>query len=256
MRRNGEIDLLKFLFGMMIVFYHGRIFCDPERVLFGAGFIGGEFFFLVSGYLMAEKAKHVSQKENLPSGKETADFILKKVKMLMPHVLFAYVVGVIVHCALTSNLEGSIRRLVYTVWEPFMLWTSGLGNYDLQINAQTWYISAMLLSMLVLYPIMIRNFDLFTRVIAPATAIFLFGWMAKEYGTLNHYRIWSGIAYSGILRAIAALSLGCVCWEVSQRVKCTHFTKAGRLRLSAVEVASYLLVAVGANFEKQRCWRS
>ena len=251
-KRNGAIDLLKFLFGLMVVFYHGRKFVGSERMLFGAGFIAVEFFFLVSGYLMAAKAYSVSKKENLLPGKETSDYILKKVKTLFPHVLFAYILSLAVHFLITSDLVAFTKKAVFTVWEPFMLWMSGLGTNEIQINAQAWYISAMLLAMLVLYPIMIKKFDLFTRVIAPIAAIFIFGWISHEYGTLNHYRGWSGILYSGNLRAFAVLSLGAVCWQATQWLIRIPFTKLGRGMLSLVEVTCYLLVVVGANLHSHK----
>ena len=251
-KRNGAIDLLKFLFGIMIVFYHGRIFSESERMIFGAGYIAVEFFFLVSGYLMTAKAYSVSKRENILTGKETTDFILKKVKTMLPHILFAYVVCVIVQFCITSNPLKFTKLVVHTVWEPLMLWMSGVGTNDLQINAQTWYISAMLLSMLVMYPIMIRKFDLFTHVVAPAAAIFLFGWIAQKHGSLNHYRGWAGITYSGNLRAIANLSLGSVCWVFAQKLQDVQFSKLGRTVLTIAEVSCYLLVVIGANYPDEK----
>lgn len=250
--RNGAIDLLKFLFGFMIVFYHGRIFSESGRVLFGAGFIAVEFFFLVSGYLMTAKAYRVSQKENILAGKETSDFILKKAKTLLPHLLFIYITYALLLFYLSPDTKSVANIVFLSIWEPLMLWMSGLGTMNATINAQTWYISAMLLSMLILYPILIRKFDLFTRVIAPAAAIFLLGWIAQEYGTLNHYRIWTGIAYSGLFRAIALLCLGSVCWVAAQKLQTIHFTKVGSTLLCLIEILCYLLVVIGANFPSQK----
>lgn len=249
--RNGAIDLLKFLFGLMIVFYHGRIFSESGRVLFGAGYIAVEFFFLVSGYLMTAKAYSVSKKANMLPGKETTAFILKKAKALFPHLLFIYVVCSLLLFYLSPETKKVANIVFYSIWEPLTLWMSGLGKIDATINAQTWYISAMLLSMLFLYPIMIQKFDLFTHVIAPATAILLFGWIAQEYGKLNHYNLWTGVAYSGIYRATAALCMGSVCWVAAQKLQSMHFTKRGRGMLCLIEVSCYLLVVVGANLVAQ-----
>lgn len=246
-KRNGAIDLLKFLFCMMIVIYHGRKFAPNNDVYFGAGYIAVEFFFLVSGYLMTAKAYSVSKRENLLPGRETADFILKKFKTLFPPVLFAYVASVIVQWSIIANPQKFSDRLIYTVWEPFMLWMSGVGYNNLQINAQTWYISAMLISMFVLFPIMIKKFELFTRVIAPVTAILIFGWIGKEHGTLNLYRGWTGLIYSGNLRAVAALCLGSVCWVGAQRLQAIRFKKPARVLLALAEVACYLLIVYNAN---------
>ena len=53
--RNGTIDFFKFIFFVMIMIYHGRIL-EPDRDnwIFCDGFIGVEFFFMVSGYMMAK----------------------------------------------------------------------------------------------------------------------------------------------------------------------------------------------------------
>lgn len=50
---NGLIDILKFIFSGLIVFSHGIFLAnDGEKLIFGYGLIGVEFFFVVSGYLL------------------------------------------------------------------------------------------------------------------------------------------------------------------------------------------------------------
>ena len=55
-QKNAAIDLLKFLFAMMILLFHGGKNLPGQVSLFPNGRIGVEFFFLVSGYLMAASA--------------------------------------------------------------------------------------------------------------------------------------------------------------------------------------------------------
>ncbi len=51
-QRNGEIDIFRFVFATIIVFMHfGLGF--PKINLFPSGRIGVEFYFIVTGYLMA-----------------------------------------------------------------------------------------------------------------------------------------------------------------------------------------------------------
>ena len=163
----------------------------------------------------------------------------------MPHIWFMFITCFVLVCIITSKPEAFAKTAIYAIWEPLMLWMSGLGTTI--INGSSWYISAMILSMLVLYPIMIKYFDLFVRVIAPAVAIFVYGWLSQKYGFLNHYSSWVGFTYSGMLRAIAALSLGCVCWGVAQWLKGFRFKKTGKCLLSVIEISCYFLVVVGAN---------
>ena len=51
-KRNGKIDLLRFLFAVIVLIYHSRYVVGDEKSLFLGGSFAVEFFFLVSGYLM------------------------------------------------------------------------------------------------------------------------------------------------------------------------------------------------------------
>ena len=50
---------------------------------------------------------------------------------------------------------------------------SGMAGY--RVNTVTWYISAMILAMLILYPLLIKYKDTFFFIIAPCLSIFLLG---------------------------------------------------------------------------------
>ena len=56
-QRNTCIDFLKFIFALIIVCYHTTGFYNMgSHSLCVSGYIGVEFFFIVSGYLLANKA--------------------------------------------------------------------------------------------------------------------------------------------------------------------------------------------------------
>lgn len=54
-KRNGMIDFMRFVFCILIVLEHSELF--RGRML--AGYIGVEFFFIVSGWLLMQ---HIEQK--------------------------------------------------------------------------------------------------------------------------------------------------------------------------------------------------
>ena len=56
--RNNWIELLRFLFALLIPLYHGR-FLPPETSWFRApnGAVAVEFFFILTGFLMAGSVK-------------------------------------------------------------------------------------------------------------------------------------------------------------------------------------------------------
>ena len=53
-KKNGELELLRFLFAIMILFYHTRKICPIDSGIFKHGYFGVEFFFILSGALMAK----------------------------------------------------------------------------------------------------------------------------------------------------------------------------------------------------------
>ena len=55
-KRNGKIDLLRFLFAVIIVLHHTRYLFGDEHCFFHGGSLAVEFFFIVSGYLMTAHA--------------------------------------------------------------------------------------------------------------------------------------------------------------------------------------------------------
>ena len=91
-KRNGTIDFFRFVFAAGIVFYHARPLIQQE--LFVCGYIGVEFFFLVSGYLLMKKAREASflpgETGAEPGG--SGDIFEENLKMLC-HKLRGYTVS-------------------------------------------------------------------------------------------------------------------------------------------------------------------
>lgn len=118
------------------------------------------------------------------------------------------------------------------------LWGTGIAGFN--ANTAAWYISCMLLAMLILLPIFIKNPEFFLRVLAPLITIFILGYVSKTIGNLRKPSRWMGFCYLGLLRAVAEMSLGCTCWNACQWLKTLHFKKPIRLFFSAFECACYV----------------
>lgn len=52
--RFGEVELMRFLAAMMVLNVHTRCYAGCDSLVPG-GYLGVEFFFLLSGYLMASQ---------------------------------------------------------------------------------------------------------------------------------------------------------------------------------------------------------
>ena len=63
-KRSGNLDLMKFLFSLMIIMFHGKNLATTESYIFPGGSIAVEFFFVVSGVLMARAASTYKMQDN------------------------------------------------------------------------------------------------------------------------------------------------------------------------------------------------
>lgn len=79
-KRSGNLDLLKFLFSLMILMFHGKNLATSENYIFPGGSIAVEFFFVVSGVLMAKAASSYVMQDNL--GKDTFFYVIAPISAL------------------------------------------------------------------------------------------------------------------------------------------------------------------------------
>ncbi len=155
-QRNGEIELARFLVALVIVNYHSASIPGCPN-LFAYGQIGVEFFFLLSGFLMAAS---LHKKESLPIpsfrevNRETAHFLWRKLSSFYPELAISCVLGCIffacVHHAdpIIMTVGKTIRTFTANIC---LLETSGFGCDG--INGVVWYLASMMWSMAILYPL-------------------------------------------------------------------------------------------------------
>ncbi len=240
--RNGAIDFLKFIFSLMVVQFHSSNLTKIKTTPFVGGAIAVEFFFLVSGYLMAASISRYKENE-IMVGRDTRHFMLHKIRGLCPEIFIAWGIGFVVqHMGKENTLSSLLKDLMTGVWDLFFLRESGLEGF--RANPAAWYISAMLLAMLVLVPLFLKNRDVFLNVWAPILAIAALGYLSKNVGDLRGPTDWLGFCYKGWLRAVGELCLGAICWGICQNVRKMgdSFTLLARILLTMLEAGCYLSV--------------
>jgi len=255
-KRNGVIDLLRFLFALVIVLYHGRnIGGGSEHPLFGTfGYISVEFFFIVTGFLMARSVKQMENNdlggEPVCLGVETVRFVWRKIKRLLPYYLLAVLASIpFLFIGKDLGRTEMVSRLALSLWDICFLGASGIKTYSVVRGG--WYLSAMFISLLLIYPLQRRWKDCFTCVIAPLTAIVLLGYISQTYGHLNQYIAEFTIVYSGMLRAIAEICIGCICYGVYEKIHTKPLTQGARVMVSVFCTLGFLAVFLGADLSSR-----
>lgn len=253
-KRNGKIELLRFIFCICVLLYHinkdlwggEKLFCD-NLSFFSHGRTGVEFFFLVTGYLTAKSAaKLVSADKKSPIGQSTFDFMVKKIKsVLIPHFILCGLICIL----LIANGKLDFTLFLDKLPSLFFLQTTGLSTkYFLAVE---WYLASMFFALVIIYPLLLWNFDVTSKIIAPVGSSIMIGYMISKYGNLPSSFETDPILTPDNLRALAVVLLGVFCYVISEKIKETEFTKVQRYALIAVEnicwIASLLYIVSDLN---------
>ena len=219
--RSGEIDVLRLLFAFTIMAYH---LCSAfGKGYIRHGYIGVEFFFVVSGFLAA---KHIASKRkkdpNYPSNADTASetwqFILNKAGQFYRYYICASILKFIAIYLIIEQhtVAEALKELVHgiPVFTLTFLWLH--TDTNIFYNRGMWYVSAMLLALIVLYPIMQRHFSFSTKWIFPVVSVILLRFLYTTYGTIARYKTATAFVDAGVLRAIAEIAAGASLYALSE----------------------------------------
>ncbi len=245
--RNGKIEFLRFLFCSIVFLYHiaektiGLNYEIFENVtFFGKGYFGVEFFFVVSGYLMASTA-FKNQENGLQLASDTISFMKRKLMAVLSYHLIVFSVtfiGVTIFNSFT--VTEVVQRFIDSLPNLLLIQRSGLYNVD--VLGVEWYISDMLMAMFILYPLCRKYYHNFTKIIAPVISLLIVGYLIKETGKLSGSTAWSVLVSKTLLRAIAEICAGSVLFEIARSLKKLKFSKTDKVLLTVLEIVSYLAV--------------
>lgn len=258
-KRNGKIELLRFLFCLAIILFHinndlsGRhLSLGDHFTFFKEGRIAVEFFFIVTGYLAAAKAYKMrgSVTDGTSLGKSTWDFIKSKIITILPyHFIF---IGITTAVECWVNNENVFRYILNGLPCIFLLQMSGLPTTH--IISVEWYISSMLIVLLFLYPLCVRFYNVFTRIIAPVLGVTSLGVVLHYVGALGHNATYVGAFYAGNIRAIGGICLGMFSFELFRTIRELESFKRKKFLFTLAEALGYgfcLLYMISADIGKK-----
>ena len=245
--KNGSIELLRFFFAVSIVGIHLEQISDFD--LFHNGHFGVEFFFLVSGILMAQSAnkKLTKLQENIPES--TVYFIIKKIKAIYPYLILVMVVSFFFYCLphYGGDVVSIAEDLVNSVPDLFLCMMSGAG-FDTSICPGIfWYISAMVIGLFILFPLYLKWNSASRMILFPLLGIFCLGYLQLKMGYITLTWESSGAVYYGLIRGIGEMAIGVVCYDVANFIQRLNFTTFGRAVILVFEIMCFLAIVVFIN---------
>ena len=242
--RNAQIEIFRFVFALGIVLFHCANVAQAQGKVnwflpFSArGYLAVEFFFIVSGCLLAQKAFRTASGEYGDLASASFLYVWRKFIRIFPHALASIVVCLAIKVFFGEVSVGkAIGSFLLGIGELLGLQITGLsvGSNVLSL----WFVSALLVVSYLLYPLVLAKGRTFSCIVAPLVSIFIYGWFCRErVGIGGNATYWNGFCYMTALRAIAAMCLGVSCHEVAEYVRAHAFARSRKLVLTIVALGS------------------
>ena len=170
-------------------------------------------------------------------------FMWGKIKRLLPYHILAFILlyfeDIFLH-------EYSILQLIKNTIDciPSFLLIQKLGFQFRNLNSVEWYISAMLISMAIIFVISYIHFDYYSKCIAPVISMVLIGWLIHDFGTVSGASQWDIFGYRCVWRAFAELNAGLFAYETAEFMKRCEWKTGERCVLSLIELLSVAMVII------------
>lgn len=242
--RNGEIELWRMIFCLAIFIYHFSLDYNGSYALFYTGQIGVEFFFLASGLFLARTAEKMNQTK--PScqevGSETLYQVVRKYISFFPYHVVAFGFGFLLSLYQNHIVTptGIIRKAIQVLPQFFLIHLNGMFE-ESRIVTIEWYLSALLIGCLMLYPVLRMAYEKYVYWIGPVLSLFIMGYMYHTDKTLFGPVAWEGFTCRGVFRGIMVMNLGMLAYELAKKLQARSWKMGQRIGFTVLNLLCYFV---------------
>ena len=246
-KQNYYIDFLRFIFSLIIVFYHSWIFKGVFHTgFFNRGYYAVDFYFIVTGYLFFDSICRKYGKKSVKDselGKVTLRFLFDKIKGLLPYIGLSIILGLIFtrirdlsfNSLLSDNVVCEVLQLSFLV-----------GKYS--INTPLWYISVMIIVLFILFPLLVKYRDNYVYFIAFPLVLFVIGLTNYLGININSPSEVKFIFINGFYKGLIFINLGIISYSISKWFESLKLQKNVRIILTVLETLGYLFLILAMHY--------
>lgn len=230
--REMTLELWRFFFCFSVVMMHLCVRLDVK--LFSAGYLGVEFFFILSGYGVAMFfQKHLAGQAFPLRVKGVGSYALSRIKKLYPMYVCAVAIMFLFNAIWQKlGVRGTLTAFKEGWPEFFWLQCQPFGG-NIQVVSD-WYVPAMFWGSLAVLIVLILVGEKLALVVCPLLALAGYGYFFKLICKIDVI-----FSYYPVIRAIAGLSLGAFVCLLTTLLK-----KKERKPHGAIAVALYVMANV------------
>ena len=241
--RNNIVEFFRFIYSLLVLGYHVQLSYDDDVYdIFENGAIAVEYFFLLSGYFLARSLEKLAKDEKTNIFLKLYYFMKNKITALLNvHILAIIAIVIIIACCDTKSFVDKFVPGIPSIFLVHMIivWS---GDFDKALIVPEWYISSMLICML----LMVFFYLLFCKILKGIYAtIILFGILgiiAIITGLATSWKFNENMAYN--IRAWGEMCIGMFSYYVSIAIKDNTYNDCISIILKIVEMIGYVVPAI------------
>ena len=251
-KRNGLIDVIRFVFAGIIVMFH--FYNGGEKHFFGGKF-GVEFFCILSGFLfyMAWDRKQIAIQGYHEKVDYWKNYMKKRYLRFFWYSLVAFLVTFLVVRVWHDGIDSAFMlsdKLSGDIWEILMTKMNGFNRGKGLLNGPAWTLGCMLFAEFFILGMLVHWERPFLTFWMPCSLIMGCGYWIN-IKVANH-TIFLGLFTFGMLRVYLLTCFGILSYYLCKKIQSVKFTDTGRLLLTGCEWMGYAWCILVACFKSTR----
>jgi peptidoglycan/LPS O-acetylase OafA/YrhL len=237
----NSVEFWRIIFTVLVCLYHFEMFFMAQGKMLSSGSSAVEFFFIIAGFFMARSSKRDLSRRQAPMSTKEAhsvavDFVVKKLKAIMPVVAIVLVLGVLVYPTFPSAFADRLHNLMNSEWEFLLMVGTPFGyNNGATPIVPMWFLTALIVVGYI-YTFLIYRWHDFMMFAAPAIGILFYVFFTLNSSLTLDFYIQMGFLNAGFVKAIAEMSFGVTVFLLYDYLSKKNFGTAAKIILTLIEL--------------------
>lgn len=226
----------KGILALFVVFLHFESNFFGTVVYFETGYLAVDCFFIISGFLLGKSLSEISSYELEPF-----QFVWRRMKKIYPTYIIGIILCIVYYVFLAKVPEAISRHAL--LGEILMLQMSGFFPTT-SLNYPDWFLSPYLFSIFLISSFYKIAKQTFIYLVAPGIVVLVYSWLYSVGHLDIHYSAYVGVVAGGILRGLAGMSLGVICYEILYRCEEIIVNKSYKIWIGIIGEAVATIVTL------------
>lgn len=244
-QRNNIIELGRFVYSLLVVGYHIQLSYDEKDETvdpFECGALAVEYYFFLSGYFLARSLEKISQDNKTSFIMKYYTFMKNKIKALL-NVHFIAIVAVLIIIA-SCDKDNFVKKLLPGITSIFLVQMIVVyhGNFTKALIVPEWYLSSMIICMLIMVPIFLAFRKLMRGVFVVLILLGVLAIFALVFVLVTKFDLKPNMIFD--MRAWGEMNLSMFSYYLSIYISKKTYGNGINILLKIIEIVAYCLPVI------------